>query len=140
MLQKLGPKVFTKFNSFIEENHSYKLNSQARQHQQVSQPGRPSQDMMSFWGQQHLEPLVMRSLLIKMVGYKFETLCLLPSRWAETSRDYIENRENEIVNNHAQYCSVVRTGIGNTVMILGGEVDAGEKILPFPLLRMRLTR
>jgi RAT1-interacting protein len=51
---------------------------------------------------------------------------LLPTIWAETSRDYIENRENEIVNNHAQYCSVVKTGIGNTVMILGGEVDAGK--------------
>lgn len=50
----------------------------------------------------------------------------MPSTWAETSRDYIENRENEIVNNHAQYCSVVKTGIGNTVMILGGEVDAGK--------------
>ena len=60
------------------------------------------------------------------LGYKFETLCLLPSIWAETSRDYIENRENEIVNNHAQYCSVVKTGIGNTVMVLGGEVDAGR--------------
>jgi len=29
------------------------------------------------------------------------------------------------VSNHAQYCSVVKTGIGKTVMILGGEVDAG---------------
>jgi len=91
---------------FIEENHEYKRQSQARQSQQVPQPGRPSQDMMSFW------------------GYKFETLCLLPSTWAETPREYIENRENEIVNNHAQYCSVVKTGIGSTVMILGGEVDA----------------
>jgi RAT1-interacting protein len=50
---------------------------------------------------------------------------LLPSPWDEASRDYIENRENEIVSNHAQYCSVVKTGIGNSVMILGGEVDAG---------------
>ena len=50
---------------------------------------------------------------------------MLPSTWDETPRDYIENRENEIVNNHAQYCSVVKTGIGSTVMILGGEVDAG---------------
>jgi RAT1-interacting protein len=36
--------------SFIEENHEYKRRSQARQSQQVPQPGRPSQDMMSFWG------------------------------------------------------------------------------------------
>lgn len=57
-------------------------------------------------------------------GYKFETLCLLPKPWDETPREYIENRENEIVNNHAQYCSVVKTGIGRTVMVLGGEVDA----------------
>ncbi|PBP17596.1 RAI1-like protein [Diplocarpon rosae] len=91
---------------FIEENHEYKRQSQARQSRQQTNPGRPSQDMMSFW------------------GYKFETLCLLPATWDETTRDYIENRENEIVNNHAQYCSVVKTGIGDTVMVLGGEVDA----------------
>lgn len=40
------------------------------------------------------------------------------------SREYIENRENQVVNNKAQYCSVVRTGIGKTVLCLGGEVDA----------------
>ncbi|KAF4628497.1 hypothetical protein G7Y89_g9656 [Cudoniella acicularis] len=96
----------TDLNSFVEENKKYKVESQRRQSQQVSQPSRPSQDMMSFW------------------GYKFETLCLLPATWHETPRDYIENRENEIVNNHAQYCSVVKTGIGSSVMILGGEVDA----------------
>ncbi|KAK0116303.1 decapping endonuclease targeting mRNA [Cadophora gregata] len=96
----------TLFQVFIEENHEYKRQSQARQSRQFSQPGRPSQDMMSFW------------------GYKFETLCLLPQPWDETPRDYIENRENEIVNNHAQYCSVVKTGIGSTTMVLGGEVDA----------------
>ena len=41
------------------------------------------------------------------------------------SRDSIENRENEPVSNKAQYCSVVRTGIGKTILCLGGEVDAG---------------
>ncbi|CZR59130.1 related to RAI1-nuclear protein that binds to and stabilizes the exoribonuclease Rat1p, require [Phialocephala subalpina] len=91
---------------FIEENHAYKLQSHAQQSSRVSQPGRPSQDMMSFW------------------GYKFETLCLLPNTWDETPREYIENRESEIVSNHAQYCSVVRTGIGNSVLVIGGEVDA----------------
>jgi RAT1-interacting protein len=62
---------------------------------------------------------------------------VLPAIWADTSRDYIENRENEIVNNHAQYCSVVKTGIGNTVMILGGEVDAGK--FSFSTYSMTLT-
>lgn len=36
----------------------------------------------------------------------------------------IESREREIVNNYAQYCSVVKTGIGGSTMVLGGEVDA----------------
>ena len=49
----------------------------------------------------------------------------MPAPWDETSRDYIENRENEIVNNYAQYCSIVKTGIGNTSLVIGGEVDAG---------------
>jgi RAT1-interacting protein len=124
MLQQLISSATTKSNSFLEENHSYKLNSQAKQSQQVSQPGRPSQDMMSFWGKWY-SGFQMTGMLTEE-GYKFETLCLMPSIWAETSRDYIENRENEIVNNHAQYCSVVKTGIGNTVMVLGGEVDAGK--------------
>lgn len=59
-------------------------------------------------------------------GYKFETLATLPAPWGETSREYIEGREHEVVNNKAQYCSVVRTGLGKTVLCLGGEVDAGK--------------
>ena len=67
-------------------------------------------------------------MLTVCAGYKFETLCLLPSTWAETDREYIENRENEIVNNHAQYCSIVQTGIGKSTLILGGEVDASKSL------------
>ena len=69
-------------------------------------------------------------------GYKFETLSLIPDTWAATSRDYIENRENEVVNNYAQYCSVVKTGIGKAKMIIGGEVDAGKST---PILSPRYT-
>ncbi|RDL35005.1 uncharacterized protein BP5553_06936 [Venustampulla echinocandica] len=112
---------------FIEENHNYKLESQRRQSRQVTQPGRPSQDMMSFWGM--IKPDLPKALLI-VAGYKFETLSLLPAPWPETPRDYIENRENQLVRNHLQYCSVVRTGIGSTQMILGGEVDAVWDIKP----------
>lgn len=65
-------------------------------------------------------------LQVTSQGYKFETLATLPKTWAETSREYIEERENHVVNNKAQYCSVVRTGIGKTVMCLGGEVDASK--------------
>ena len=63
---------------------------------------------------------------LQITGYKFETLSLIPDTWAATSRDYIENREHEVVNNYAQYCSVVKTGIGKAKMIIGGEVDAGK--------------
>ena len=59
------------------------------------------------------------------VGYKFETLSLLDQPWDATPRDKIESREELIVNNNAQYCSVVRTGIGSARLVIGGEVDAG---------------
>ncbi|MCJ1293858.1 decapping endonuclease targeting mRNA [Xylographa carneopallida] len=100
---------------FIEENREHKLEQRRYQHNQPSQAGTPSQDLMSYW------------------GYKFETLSLLPAPWDPTSREYIESREDEIVNNHAQYCSIVKTGIGKAKMILGGEVDAGE----FSLVRLQ---
>lgn len=80
------------------------------QAEQAAQPWRGPipQEVMQFW------------------GYKFETLATLPAPWGETSREYIEGREQEVVNNKAQYCSVVRTGLGKTVLCLGGEVDAGK--------------
>lgn len=57
-------------------------------------------------------------------GYKFETLSLIPDQWDTTSRGFIETRENMAVNNYAQYCSVVKTGMGKAKMLIGGEVDA----------------
>lgn len=57
----------------------------------------------------------------------------MPRPWGETSRSYIENRDEEIVNNKEQYCSVVRTGFGNTIACLGGEVDASMSPLPNPV-------
>lgn len=54
---------------------------------------------------------------------------MLPKPWAECTRDEIESRETQIVNNNPQFCSVVRTGIGQSSLVIGGEVDAvlGEK-------------
>ncbi|KAI9826244.1 MAG: hypothetical protein M1819_007412 [Sarea resinae] len=114
-MTKIMATPFDDFNSFIEENHGYKLTQQNRQRRQPPpRHGGPSQDLMSYW------------------GYKFETLSLLPDQWDATSREYIEGREDEIVNNYAQYCSVVKTGIGGAKMILGGEVDAGNSSLLLP--------
>lgn len=53
---------------------------------------------------------------------------MLPDSWDSTPREYIENREEMVVNNYAQYISVVKTGIGKAKMIIGGEVDASELI------------
>lgn len=72
--------------------------------------------------------------LISSSGYKFETLSIIPDQWDSTSREYIENREALVVNNHAQYCSVVKTGIGKAKMIIGGEVDASELTLSVMIL------
>ena len=49
---------------------------------------------------------------------------MLPDQWDATPRDLIENREDLVVNNYAQYCSVVKTGVGKAKMLIGGEVDA----------------
>lgn len=66
--------------------------------------------------------------LISSSGYKFETLSVLPDQWHPTPREYIENREEMVVNNYAQYCSVVKTCMGKAKLIIGGEVDASELI------------
>ncbi|ODM20454.1 Protein rai1 [Aspergillus cristatus] len=91
---------------FIEENNSYKNEQKKVQHNQRMPPGMASQDLMAYW------------------GYKFESISVLRQPWDPTPRHEIENRDEEIVNNSAQYCSVVRTGIGNVKMVIGGEVDA----------------
>ena len=41
---------------------------------------------------------------------------------------------NEVVNNKAQYCSVVRTGFGKVKLVIGGEVDASEYPIFFSML------
>jgi len=68
-------------------------------------------------------------LTVTSPGYKFECISTLQAPWADTTRADIENRETLIVSNNPQYCSMVRTGIGATSLILAGEVDCvlGEK-------------
>ncbi|PYH48282.1 DXO/RAI1 family decapping nuclease [Aspergillus saccharolyticus JOP 1030-1] len=95
----LGPR-------FIEENNSYKNEQKWIQRSQRTPPGIASQDLMAYW------------------GYKFETVSLLKQPWDSTPRHEIESREELVVNNNAQYCSVVRTAIGRSKLVIGGEVDA----------------
>ena len=111
---------------FIEEDHEFKLESHRCQHSEARNLGAPSQDLMTYWGLFDQFQLIC-SRLIFFPGYKFETLSLLPNQWDHTTREYIEGRENLIVRNYAQYCSVVRTGFGDSKIIIGGEVD-GRKL------------
>jgi RAT1-interacting protein len=78
---------------------------------------------MSYWGM----ATCLESNIADQLGYKFETLALIPDEWDAVSREFIDNREEHVVDNIEQYCSVVQTGIGNSALILGGEVDAGKR-------------
>ncbi|EMR63543.1 putative protein rai1 protein [Eutypa lata UCREL1] len=110
MITKYSKIMSTPFedrDGFIEENQAYKETSrQEQQRQQQGRRGQFSPEIMTYW------------------GYKFETLSCIPRPWGEVPREYIENRDSEVVSNKAQYCSVVRTGVGKNIMCLGGEVDA----------------
>ncbi|KAI7543615.1 protein rai1 [Hortaea werneckii] len=96
---------------FVEENHQSKEAQRQSQNAQRPRPGQASQELMQYW------------------GYKFEALSTLSQSWPEATRESIESRDEIVVNNHAQYCSIVRTGIGTTSLIIGGEVDCvlGQK-------------
>lgn len=76
--------------------------------------------------------------LKRTTGFKFEALFTIPDIWDNVSRDEIEGRNSKVVSNYAQYCSVVKTGIGNLDMVIGGEVDASmfAALLLGLLLRM----
>lgn len=72
--------------------------------------------------------VVSGSRLICSTGYKFEAISLISQPWESATREEIETRDEVVVNNNTQYCSVVRTGIGKRSLILGGEVDAGQLV------------
>ena len=91
---------------FLEEDYAAKMSRNVNSTAGYGSDGRPND-------------------LFPYMGYKFESLCLIPDTWDNTSRDFIEGRETHVVSNKAQYCSIVRTGIGECSIIMGGEVDAG---------------
>ncbi|KAK9481306.1 RAI1 like PD-XK nuclease-domain-containing protein [Lipomyces japonicus] len=98
---------------FIEENLNYKLASQRR----LDERG----EIMTYW------------------GYKFESIATIPKSWKESSRREIENRQHQVVNNYSQYCSVVKTGLGDTRLVIGGEVDCVYDYKPSEQLNQEVT-
>ncbi|KAK9240766.1 RAI1 like PD-XK nuclease-domain-containing protein [Lipomyces kononenkoae] len=91
---------------FIEENLPYKLATQQRSDQRS--------ELMSYW------------------GYKFEQIATIPKPWNDCSRKEIESRGQKPVSNVAQYCSVVKTGLGDVRMVIAGEVDCVWDYKPDP--------
>jgi RAT1-interacting protein len=61
--------------------------------------------------------------LAMYAGYKFEALSTLDKTWDESTRDEIERRNENVVDNIQQYCSVVKTQLGFSSLVIGGEVD-----------------
>lgn len=118
MMTRFMAAPFDRFNSFelnatlyqgtifVEEDHATNLQQKREQERRPPRPGAPPAEVFQYY------------------GYKFETLSVLPDHWDNCTRDQIEGRETEVVNNAAQYCSIVKTGIGSSSMVLGGEVDA----------------
>lgn len=56
-------------------------------------------------------------------GHKFESLATLNQPLLYVTREILEKRHKRIVNTGEEFISVVRTGVGNTKLILGAEVD-----------------
>lgn len=78
--------------------------------------------------------------LAMFTGYKFEEISTLAKTWDESTRYEIEHRNENRVDNIQQYCSIVRTQLGSSTIIMGGEVDClwGNSLPsfspPFPIL------
>ncbi|KAF2669216.1 rai1 protein [Microthyrium microscopicum] len=139
MMTRFMTAPFDQFNSFdmnatlfqgtifIEEDHPSKFEDKKEQSNRPPNRNGLSQDIMSFW------------------GYKFESLALIPDIWDNVSRDFIESREEHIVDNIQQYCSVVYTQIGDASLVLGGEVDAvwdrkpDDKTLPINWVELKTS-
>ncbi|CAG8575126.1 9954_t:CDS:2 [Ambispora leptoticha] len=68
-------------------------------------------------------------------GYRFETICTVPKPPNEIKSsddpDLI-NRKLELVNPNIQYCSVAKTTLGRTRLIMGAEVDCSNDVKPPP--------
>lgn len=90
----------------LELDHAAEMRRKAReQAQRRDDADRLRADTMTFW------------------GYKFEALATLPRPWTRCTREEIEARDKTVVDNIAEYCCLVRTGVGKTKMVLGAEVD-----------------
>lgn len=100
---------------YLEEDFAAKIAQRASEPARPSNPHLPSHAMMTYW------------------GYKFETLSMLPvPPGPQATPAALAARKTTPVSNHAQHCSIIRTQIGSSSLILGGEVDGLSHPKPTP--------
>lgn len=97
---------------YIQEDPNARIRDRE---QEKSRPwhGPHSSDKMTYW------------------GYKFETVSTLPVE-SRPDRNWVDNRNNITVDNHAQFASIVQYRLGNHRLVLGGEVDCIDPAPPLP--------
>ncbi|KAJ2959772.1 hypothetical protein NQZ79_g4790 [Umbelopsis isabellina] len=67
-----------------------------------------------------------RGRLMGFWGYRFESLSTVsnfPSKTEPVDKEELESRKSSVVNTNEQYCTVVKTRLGNTSIVMGAEVD-----------------
>ncbi|KAI9028625.1 RAI1 like PD-XK nuclease-domain-containing protein [Hyaloraphidium curvatum] len=64
-----------------------------------------------------------REALFAYGGYKFEALCTLPVPFPKATEQMLQARDTAPVNNNEQFCSVLKTRIGEDLVFIGAEVD-----------------
>lgn len=67
-----------------------------------------------------------RGRLMGFWGYRFESLSTVssfPSKTDPVDKEELESRKSSVVNTNEQYCTVVKTRLGNTSIVMGAEVD-----------------
>lgn len=97
---ELGATLFND-TIYIEEHETEYKRSQ-------NQGQNPRQQLMGYW------------------GYKFETLSTMskfPDYMDASDKEELAARKLASANTNEQYCTVVKTKLGNTSLIMGAEVD-----------------
>ncbi|CAM0138236.1 unnamed protein product [Umbelopsis sp. WA50703] len=67
-----------------------------------------------------------RGRLMSFWGYRFESLSTVssfPSKTDPIAKEELQSRKSSVVNTNEQYCTVVKTRLGNTSIVMGAEVD-----------------
>ncbi|KAG4304041.1 hypothetical protein PORY_002564 [Pneumocystis oryctolagi] len=95
--------------------------------------------LMCFWGHKFEVNVALynqKDLFCIFVLFIFtdmvKVLSTLPDTWDKCSREQIEQRNENVVNNNVQYCAAVRTKLDEVTLLIAGEVDCAWDVKPSP--------